>query len=92
MFGQPRGSPDIDWYEIPTKRGLVPHPFMLPHVWFHSLRSKCPDRFAKPVLGDAGACAAFWTKMVGTEFVQKHPILKREHYSQTIPIGLYGDA
>ena len=41
-FGQPPGSPEISWFNIPTTRGVVPHPFMLPHVWFHSLYHNAP--------------------------------------------------
>ena len=42
LFGKPVGSPEISWYNIPTKKGFVAHPFMLPHVWLHSLHSNAP--------------------------------------------------
>ena len=80
------------WANIPTKRGLGPHPFMLPHTWFASLHKDRPEAFADSVHGPAGAPLAFWTCMAYTPFVKSHPKLTREDLPCTIPLGFYGDA
>ena len=67
IFGKPQGAPDITWCEVPTKRGNVLHPFMLPHKWFASLFAHRPDVFASSVKGPEKGCAAFWTMMAPTE-------------------------
>ena len=93
LFGRPKGSPEISWYEVPTAKGTRMHPFMLPHKFFSSLYSDLPEQFASAVQGsDEAACMAFWTLMAGTDFFQQHPHMHHQHLGKTIPLGLYGDA
>jgi len=36
-FGMPAEAPAFTWYPVPTKHGLVAHPFLLPHLWFAAI-------------------------------------------------------
>ena len=91
IFGAPAGAPEFTWCQVPTKRGMVVQPFMLPHTWFASLCSQCPDKFASSVKGVDAGCAAFWTMMAGTPFFANHTFLDRAKLDVTIPLGFYGD-
>ena len=92
LFGQPAGAPEITWVEVPTKKGNVLHPFMLPHMWFSSLYSHQPGTFKDKMQGPEGACNAYWTMSAATPFVQQHPVLEPSLFGKTVPVGLYGDA
>jgi len=91
IFKPPQETPELTWAHIPTKRGNVVHPFMLPHQWFSSLYACQPDLFDSSVRGPEGASDAFWTLMSPTDFVSKHPKLSRDDFASTIPLGFYGD-
>ena len=93
MFGKPDGAPAFCWHDIPTKKGRVLQPFMLPHEWFAALCREKPDLFNATIKGgDDSTCTAFWTCMAETPFLRRHPVLSRDMLSKTIPLGFYGDA
>ena len=93
MFGKPDGAPAFCWHDIPTKKGRVLQPFMLPHEWFAALCREKPDLFNATIKGgDDSTCTAFWTCMAETPFMRRHPVLSRDMLSKTIPLGFYGDA
>jgi hypothetical protein len=58
-FGLPPGAPSIKWIKIRTKHGLVPHPFVLPHVFFQHMFDARKDGFNEFMLG--GADDAFFS-------------------------------
>ena len=91
-FGRPAGSPEMVWVDIPTKNGMTPHPFFLPHMWFSSLAEHDPDLFKKAVTGPPGQCQDFWDNMSDTPFMEHHPHLEHDRLAHTIPLGFYGDA
>ena len=92
LFGRPAGCPEMKWVHIPTKQGLVAHPFYLPHMWLSALAAHQPDLFKQAVQGERGGCAEFWEHMRETPFMQHHPHLDARRLPQTVPMGFYGDA
>ena len=91
VFGRPPGSPDFHWAEIPTKRGTVSHPFLLPHEFFSRLYAERKSTWTTAIAGAVGACREFWHEMRKTEFAKRHPSLPQSSWDQTIPLGLHGD-
>ena len=57
FFGMPPGAPDFDWFDIPTKSGVHPHPFFLPHAWLSSLFHHHPAVWESAILGGSGGCS-----------------------------------
>ena len=92
LFGVPEGCPEMLWVHLPTKKGRVPHPVLLPHRWFASLASKRPELFASAIRGPDGGCREYWDQMSGTPFVANHPALDDHLLSKIAPLGFYGDA
>ena len=91
-FGRPKGTPDFTWAEIPTKRGKIVHPFLLPHEWFRCLFLHAPSAWETSVRGPKGAAVEFWKSMQASSFVSKHPVLDRKDWANAIPIGFHGGA
>ena len=92
LFGIPDECPEMLWVYLPTKRGIIPHPVLLPHRWFVALASKRSELFASAVRGPDGGCREYWDKVSGTPFKDSHPSLDDRLLSKTIPLGFYGDA
>ena len=90
LFGKPRGAPDIDWVDIPTKNGREAHPFLFPHKFFASLYKHRRQMFDRTVRGSEGAAREYWEALGGIDFVRKHPKLK--DLDHALPIGVHGDA
>jgi hypothetical protein len=92
VFGEPEGSPGLDWIEIPLKGNRkAPHPVFWPHKFMQSLANKRGDIFRKRVLGLDGAAGQFWDSIQHSDFVSKHPFLPRDAWNKIIPIGFHGD-
>ena len=60
IFGHPAGAPEIDWVEIPTKKGRVAHPFLFPHKFFSALHQHRRDLFVRAIRGPEGAARQYW--------------------------------
>ena len=73
FFGKPVGAPDLDYIEVPcrTSRGTRPHPFLLPHKFFHGLYKERPRCWEKYMTGLPSAALDFWTNIAHTPFVKK---------------------
>ena len=91
-YGQPAGSPPIQWRMIPTSAGVIPHPFMVPHAFFSSLHSAKPEFWKRSVRGPVGAAARYWASIAGNDFVEKHPFLNGVDKSRLIALGMHGDS
>lgn len=91
-FGRPKGTPDFTWVSIPTARGNIVHPFLLPHEWFRCLFLEAPRTWENCVTGPDGAALEFWKSMKDTAFASAHPVLERKDWARSIPLGLHGDA
>ena len=92
LFGRPVGAPEITWISIPTTKGQMPHPFILPHKFFRSLYRGRRDIFGDCVAGPRGSALEYWTAVQGTAFVKEHPSLKEENWARTIPVGFHWNA
>ena len=90
-FGKPKGSPDFVWVELPTTKGVMSHPFLLPHMWFAELHSSSSQSW-EDLLGERGAIPFFWRKMAESPFLRHHPHLAKANLKFTVPLGLHGDA
>ena len=91
-WGNVEGAPEIQFRMIPTKLGLIPHPFLLPHEFFGALHASKPAFFSKSVSGPIGAARRFWENMSGTDFVRQHPHMADIDTSKLVPLGMHGDA
>jgi hypothetical protein len=91
VFGSPVGAPPIDWVELPLKGGLLPHPLIWPHKFFHALSRHRQDAWVDRIVGGPGACQAYWESMRDSAFVRNHPFLPEEGWSNIVPLGLHGD-
>jgi hypothetical protein len=94
VLGVPKGAPEMDWYEIPTKtNNKTPHPFLLPHRFFSAFYNGRSQRdWAKHITGPKHACTQFWRSIKDTAFVTKHPDLAASTWDHTVPIGMHADA
>ena len=90
-FGHPDGAPEFFWAQIPTKRGMTIHPFLLPHLWFASLFASLMRVFEKSVRGPVDAASNYWDKIKESAFFKEHPGLVHGMLDKTIPIGMHGD-
>ena len=92
IFGHPAGAPEIDWVEIPTKKGRVAHPFLFPHKFFSALHQHRRDLFVRAIRGPEGAARQYWETLgnLGNPFVANHPLLT--DFDHALPIGVHGDA
>ena len=92
LFGEPFGSPGMDWIEIPLKGNRkAAHPVYCPHKFFQSVAANRPDIFRKRITGVDGAAHQFWTSIAHSDFVLNHPFLPSSHYDKIIPLGFHGD-
>ena len=91
LFGMPEGAPDFAWFDIPTKSGVHPHPFLLPHAWLASLYHHRPALWDSGIKGADGDAMAFWQNMKDTAIVRGHPFLASEQKARTLPLGIHGD-
>ena len=91
-WGQPVGAPPMEWRMLPTSKGLVAHPFLMPHAFFGSLYIAKPDFWNRAIRGPIGAAARFWANVAQTEFVRNHPHLEGVDKSRLIALGLHGDS
>ena len=91
-FGKPPAAPTFVWMEIPTSKGMTPHPFLLPHMWLASVHADKKDLWSSGIVGERGAIEHFWKQMRDSAFVTKHPHLQQAYMSKTVPVGLHGDA
>ena len=90
-FGMPAEAPAFTWYPVPTKHGLVAHPFLLPHLWLAAIYVANPTAWATSIRGLPGEALAFWRSMKDTAVVRMHPAIKSSDWANTIPLGLHGD-
>ena len=90
-FGKLKGSPDFVWVELPITKGVMSHPFLLPHMWFAELHSSSSQSW-EDLLGERGAIPFFWRKMAESPFLRHHPHLAKANLKFTVPLGLHGDA
>ena len=90
-LGVPAGAPSFEWFDIPFKNGIRPHPFLLPHLFFKSLHTHDKARWIRAIRGPRGAARQFWESMAATPFVRQHPELPKGDWSKTIPLGMHGD-
>ena len=93
-LGIPAGAPEMDWFEIPTKKSMVtPHPFLLPHRFFSAFYSGRGKRdWTKHITGPKHACSEFWDSIRVTSFVSQHPNLAESTWQYTVPLGMHADA
>ena len=94
IFGNPKGAPEIDWVEIPTKNGRVAHPFLFPHKFLKAMYEERFPMFVQAFRGPEGAARQFWEALLERDnpFVKNHPLLTADAYDHAIPIGMHGDA
>ena len=91
IFGQPAGTPNIHWAEIPTARGKkTMFPFFLPHEFFSSMYKGSKKAWKRLCVNHEG-CFEFWSHLKNTAFVKKHPDLPEHSFRHTVPIGMHGD-
>jgi hypothetical protein len=92
VFGEPYGSPGMDWIEIPIKgKPKALHPVFWPHKFFQAMAANRPDIWANRIRGVEGAARQFWTQMEQSDFVINHPFLPSASYDNIIPLGFHGD-
>jgi len=92
LFGIPAGAPDFTWVLVPTTRGEVFVPVLLPHEFFGRLHASRRALWEQAIRGPADAAKAFWDFLQDTPMVRDHPYLPNGRRHQTIPLGLHGDA
>lgn len=97
MFGVlVEDGPSVTVRTLPVKVGgptrYVQQQFDFPHLWFTSLSTSRKEMWKGSVEGADGAALVFRWNMKHTDFVRKHPTLKPEGWSDTIPIGQHRDA
>ena len=90
-LGYPSGAPEFKFIGIPTSRGFVEHPFLLPHEFFSTYFHYDYKRFIKHMLGDHDPPARFWESIKSSEFLSTHPSLPPSSWPHTLPLGLHGD-
>ena len=90
LFGHPRGTPEMDFVQIPMKMGRLPILFF-PHKWVTAIYAFAAIWCASFLPGP-GACYNFWNSMQDSEFVRQHPILTQANWDVTAPCGMHGDA
>ena len=94
-FGKTAGAPDMFYTDIPVVGGRKsPHPFILPHELFGTLKKERPEQFERTILGPEGECAKFWSSAEGKDMRSKHPVLRQRWATdlcKTVPVGLHGD-
>lgn len=83
---------DVLPVEVGGPMRYVPQQFDFPHLWFTSLSTSRKEMWKGSVEGADGAALVFWWNMKHTDFVRKHPTLKPEGWSDTIPIAQHRDA
>ena len=91
-IGKPEGCPDIEWVELPFRNGKCMHPILLPHDWFSSLYHSTRAAWDTRVRGPGRSPYRYWQNMEQTNFVRDHPVLTKEMWGRSIPLGLHGDA
>ena len=90
VLGFPKGSPHIDWVNIPTRHGpRTAHPVLMPHRFFMHYLNECPENFESHISGAIGACFEFWSSLASTKFVMDHPHLADKH--RAVPLGFHCD-
>ena len=90
-FGKAKGSPDFWWHPVPSKKGRVMHPFLLPHLWIAAL-FLVPLVWNSAMVGPSGAASEYWEATKDSPFVQNHPHLDPTTWDNVIPLGMHGDA
>ena len=90
-LGYPTGAPEFDWYDIPFKNGMKPHPFLLPRKFLNALYDVDRERWSKVIRGPRAAAEQFGDIMGDSPFLVNHPDLPVGERSKTIPIGIHGD-
>ena len=91
LLGMPAGAPSVTWIKIPTIHGDTDHPFLLPHEFFAAYFKGQFRKWAFTMGGPENAALEFWKGIQASEFVARHPDLRRATWAQTIPLGFHGD-
>ena len=91
LFGRPRGAPDFTWVPVPSVRGTVFHPVLLPHEFSGRLYAERRDIFDASVRGPVEASSTFWNALRGSSIVANNAALNADKEDITLPLGLHGD-
>lgn len=91
-FGMPPGAPEFFWADIPVagQKDLVPQPFILPHMLFHSLFKHRPMIWKNDLRGPDRFLCEFWRN--NQRIVDLHGAMDKPNLPKTVPLGVHGDA
>ena len=78
-LGEPVGSSSLMYVRIPTTKGDVNHPVLMPHLLFGILKSEKPELFKSAILGGKADCSWFWESENGCKLARSHPVLSSRH-------------
>ena len=66
-LGTPLGATCVRYVKVPTVRGLVRHPVMMPHLLLRCIRNERPELFASALLGGHPNCSFFGNQRVAAK-------------------------